>query len=453
MPALLQAMAATLRVHPLQAVTFHDLGPLRVGHLSRAAGLAGSDAVIVRAVDDPSALLLVGDIYALRAPLADSDCSRDAVIWQRQLMRELRVRGVEALRSLDGDYQLVYWNAETQTATVAADRFCSWPLYWAAPHAGAAFACGVRGVLAAPGVASEPDLDAIREAVSFGGYRLGDRTNIRAVKMLPVGTALTLSQGAAAPRTYWTWHDLASTPRPTSADAAEEASTLWRRAIKRRRIATTRSGQTLSGGRDSRAILGEATREGSTWTAITYGLPGSDDVRFAKRAARAAGAEWLFSPLYRRGDPDWLELRTRQVQDSDGLIELIDLMHLEPLAQVVQSVDELFVGTYGDFVFGTTYANVDSPDTALRAMPFSGVPIAFGGAEAAARLLSASPAGTAPGSISCGRAQVSASALTSVCGRRCLAAGASSIPRSRSRGVLRQPGCRRASCLVRNLVA
>jgi hypothetical protein len=389
-------MAATLRVHPLQQTTFHDVGPLRVGHLGRAAGIADGPGATVRDLDDTSELLIVGDVYALRAPLVDSHGSNDPVLWQRQLMRQLRARGVEALRSLDGDYQLVYWNAEAKTATVASDRFCSWPMYWAAPPAGAAFACGVRGVLAAPGVASDPDIDAIREAVSFGGYRLGDRTNIRAVKMLSVGTALTLREGAAATPRYWTWREVAGTARATSADAMAEAGSLWRRAIERRRIGNGRSGQTLSGGRDSRAILGEATRDRSTWTAITYGLPGSDDVRFAERAARAAGAEWLFSPLYRRGDPDWLETRTRQVQDSDGLIELVDLMHLEPLDRIVQSVDELFVGTYGDFVFGTTYANVHSADMALHAMPFSGAPIAFDGAEAVRRLLSLSPAGTSP---------------------------------------------------------
>jgi hypothetical protein len=390
------AMAASLRVHPLQQATFHDVGPLRVGHLGRAAGVADDARVPVRDVDDASELLIVGDVYARRAPLIGSDGLIDPVLWQRQLMRQLRDRGVEALRCLDGDFQLVYWDAAAKTATVASDRFCSWPMYWAAPPAGAAFACGVRGVLAAPGVASDPDIDAIREAVSFGGYRLGDRTNIRAVKMLPVGTALTLRKGAASTRTYWTWRDVAGSPRVTTPDAIAEASALWRRAIKRRRIGKGRSGQTLSGGRDSRAILGEATREPSAWSAITYGIPGSDDVRFAERAARAAGAEWFFSPLYRRGDPDWLETRTRQVQDSDGLIELIDLMHLEPLDRVVQSVDELFVGTYGDFVFGTTYANVDSADGALRAMPFSGAPIAFDGAEAAQRLLSAAPAGATP---------------------------------------------------------
>jgi hypothetical protein len=394
-PSIVPVMAATLRVHPLQQATFHDIGPLRVGHLSRAAGLADDQGTVLHTADERSELLIVGDVYALRAPLVDADPRGDALLWLRQVMRELRARGVEALCSLDGDYQLVYWDADARTATIASDRFCSWPMYWAAPRAGAAFACGVRGVLAAPGVERDPDIDAIREAVSFGGYRLGDRTNIRAVKMLSVGTALTLRDGAATTQRYWDWRAGATTPAAASSpDAIAEVSSLWRRAIRRRRLSIGRCGQTLSGGRDSRAILGEATRDRSAWTAITYGLPGSDDVRFAERAAQAAGTEWLFSPLYRRGDLDWLETRTRQVQDSDGLIELIDLMHLEPLDQIVRSVDELFVGTYGDFVCGTTYAHVDSSDAALAAMPFSGAPIAFDGVEAAARLLSASAAGT-----------------------------------------------------------
>jgi hypothetical protein len=146
----------------------------------------------------------------------------------------------------------------------------------------------------------------------------------------------------------------------------------------------------LSGGRDSRAILGEATLTASPWTAITYGLPGSDDVRYGECAARAAGASWSFVPLYRR-DPDWLQLRTSQIQHTDGLIDLIDLMHLEPLDVITQSVDDLAVGACGDFVCGTTYAHVREPDEALRAMPYSGVPIALDPRAAVERLFAASP--------------------------------------------------------------
>ena len=39
--------------------------------------------------------------------------------------------------------------------------------------------------LMAPGIDTRPDTDAIREAVTFGGYRLGSRTNVRGVEMLP----------------------------------------------------------------------------------------------------------------------------------------------------------------------------------------------------------------------------------------------------------------------------
>jgi hypothetical protein len=390
-PSVLRVMAAALTVDARQRARFHQVGPVRVGYLSCVADQGAPGPVPVVSGDGTCALLVAGDVYALGHPIGGGESPAEQPDWQRPFLEHLRGHGADALTSLDGDFQLAFWNGVTRTALIASDRFASRPVYWGSSPAGIAFACGVRGVLAAPGVSRDPDVEAIREAVTFGGYRLGERTNIAAVKMLSVGMALTLSAGAATTRRYWSWSEAAASAPAWDEDAMmEHATFLWRRASKRRQATVGRAGQTLSGGRDSRAILGEAAITSSRWTAITYGLAGSDDVRFGECAARAAGVSWTFVPLYRR-DPDWLQLRTDQIQHTDGLIDLIDLMHLEPLDVITRSVDELTVGTCGDFVCGTTYAHVHEPDEALRAMPYSGVAIALDPVEAVERLFATSP--------------------------------------------------------------
>jgi asparagine synthetase B (glutamine-hydrolysing) len=392
-PSVLRAMAATLAVDLRQRAFFDRVGPVQVGWLSSVAERdSARPPVTAASADGACALFLSGEIYAIRGPIGSGEAPHERRDWQLALIDELRRRGADALVALDGDFQLVFFDGSSRTALVASDRFASCPLYWGTSPTGTAFAHGVRGVLAAPGVACEPDVEALREAVTFGGYRLGDRTNIAAVKMLPVGTALTVTNDVAATRRYWSWSDvpLGSSSSTSTTDVIEQATLLWRRACKRRRAIAGRAGQTLSGGRDSRAVLGEAAVNQSPWAAITYGLPGSDDVRFGEYAARAAGASWTFVPLYRR-EPDWLELRTNQIQHTDGLIDLIDLMHLEPIDVITQSVDDLTVGTCGDFVCGTTYADVRDREQLLRAMPYSGAPVALDPGDAADRLFEASP--------------------------------------------------------------
>jgi hypothetical protein len=126
---------------------------------------------------------------------------------------------------------------------------------------------------------------------------------------------------------------------------------------------------TLSGGLDSRAILAEASRQTADISAVTYGVAQSDDVRFARRAARAAGASWELIPLYR---PGWFEARLDHVLDTDGLINLVDLMHLEAAPWIGQRMDVCLHGFIGDVVSGGTYSDVNGIEAVLSSLPYYG---------------------------------------------------------------------------------
>src|SRR5262249_33216423 len=242
--------------------------------------------------------------------------------FRQRLLDAVVTRGIDAVASLDGRYQIVLFDAVDGTVTVVIDRFGGLPIYWAASTAGTAFAGGVRGVLMAPGVDRDPDPDAIREAVTFGGFRLGPRTNVRSVQRLRGGSMLVIEDRVSV-RDYWTWPAPAAEGDDRSTnDLIAEARSLWHRAIGVLLAHTQRAGQTLSGGLDSRAILAEAAGRAPSWTALTYGIAECDDARYAQRAASVAGATWVFYPLYQGASPDWLERRTAFVQETDGLVQL-----------------------------------------------------------------------------------------------------------------------------------
>lgn len=329
-------------------------------------------------------LWMAGEVFAGTAG-ADVAASR-TLTFRRTLLDALLNDGPQAIADVDGEYQIVLWDAHARRLTLLNDRFGGLPLYWARSAAGFAFAGGVRGVLMAPGVPADPDPDALREAVTFGGFRLADRTNIAAVKMLPGASILVVEGGVTQLRRRWSWRDI----RPVAADPlpalVERVHGLWQQAIGRRLAGASRPGQTLSGGLDSRAILAEAAPRAPRWTAITYGVADCDDARWARQAAAVAGAEWIFHLLYSGRDPDWLQRRTDAIQATDGLIDLVDLMHVEALPLQVQSMDVHLSGYIGDAVIGPTFNAVTTAQDVVIHLPWYAHRLALPWQDALARV-------------------------------------------------------------------
>jgi asparagine synthase (glutamine-hydrolysing) len=181
---------------------------------------------------------------------------------------------------------------------------------------------------------------------------------------------------------YWTWSELRDGDATDPRALMEDLRSAWAAAVRKRLDGSQTPGLTLSGGLDSRAILAEATRQGRTMRALTYGVPHSDDVTIAARAARAAGAPCELYPLYADG---WLERRTNRILETDGLMDLVDLMHTEPFDRMPASFDVYLSGYVGDAVAGSTLFFVDRPEDLLASMPYYGGTLALSHSDALAK--------------------------------------------------------------------
>jgi len=370
--SVLHAMAEALRVVADEEVTLSSLGTVGVGVLERRA--AGEYSAAPACGPDGSYLWMSGEAFDWPSHGGiHSAAESRTVAFRLRLLQAISNSGPEAIADLDGEYQIAIWNPHHRSLTLMNDRFGALPLYIGASRHGTAFGGGVRGVLMAPGIELQPDTDAIREAVSFGGYRLGDRTNIRDVKMVPPATAVTLTADRVTKRRYWTWSALRDGDATDQGALLEEARASWAAAIAKRLDGSRRPGLTLSGGLDSRAILAEALRHRSL-TALTYGVPHADDVRIAERAARAAGARWEFFPLY---DEGWLERRSSHILETDGLMDLVDLMHAETLGRLQPAFDVYLSGYIGDAVAGSTWHFDEQPHDLLAKLPYYGGTLAI----------------------------------------------------------------------------
>ncbi len=216
------------------------------------------DTVWAPAQQGPFKLWMVGEVFCgERTDVADPEASRTRA-FRESLLAEVLDGGLDVLRNLDGEFWVALWDSRERVLQIANDRFGGLPLYYGESTEGAAFAGGVRGVLMAPKIDSKPDPDAIREAVTFGGFRLGGRANVAAVGMLPVGSVVTLAGATLRQKRYWSFKDIPRVSERPRTELIEQAGELWTQAIERRLRGSGCFGQTLSGGLDSRAILAEA---------------------------------------------------------------------------------------------------------------------------------------------------------------------------------------------------
>jgi hypothetical protein len=342
-----------------------------IGTLGLASyGDGPSNAEPARAGDRYS-LWMVGEAFEWPSGGGTSATQSQMLAFRQRLLAAYLDRGPAALRDLDGEYHVAIWDRSARRLAIFNDRFGALPLYWTCTPAGVAFAGGVRGVLLAPGVRIEPDTDAITEAVTFGGFRLGTRTNVRDVSMLPGSSVLSADGARAGVSRYWSWSEIPAGSRRPIDDVVSELRHEWTRAVSARLEGAVRPGLTLSGGLDSRAILAESVRHGRIH-AVTYGVPESDDVRIARRAARAAGAEWTLHPLYDGSNPGWLDRRVAHIQATDGLVDLVDLMHVEAIDDLCAHADLNLSGYIGDAVTGPTFNDVSTPEAVVLALPYYG---------------------------------------------------------------------------------
>ena len=332
---------------------------------------AGDEEAFVPAVEGGHLLWMVGEIFDWPAfpDVTAANCRRRAA--RERLLGALLQHGPEALADVDGEYLVAHWDGQSRTLNVITDRFGSVPAFYGRSGDGTALATSARAVAVAPGISPDPDDTAIRQAVTFGGFRLGARTLLRSVSLQTPGTVVTATESSATTRRYWCWPADVDPRRSDVHEAAGELHRIWQRAIDRRLVGAERPGLHLSGGLDSRAILAALVERQQRPQTITFGTPHSEEVRCAAAVAKAARVPWHLVTVYGERD-DWLSRREEWIYHTDGLIDLADLRHVESLDRQADTMDVHLSGYFGDLLLGERYNSLATMDEAMFALPYYG---------------------------------------------------------------------------------
>ena len=250
---------------------------------------------------------------------------------------------------LNGAFLIAIRDSRSAKLILVNDRLGLYPVYYAETRGGLLFGSGLRALLGEAGIRRQIDAVAVAEFLTFD-HPLGARSFLKDVHLLPQGTILTSRDGNIRLRSYWQPRFPRTYPVRKDADYSDELIALLRQAVRRQGLAGRPGAILLSGGLDSRSILAAlAENPGDGLTSITWGIPGSDDERYARESARLAGTPHHSIPL----SPDWLSHLARKGAGlTGGLGNLLNLHALAVAEPAGALAPILYKGFLGDAMFG-----------------------------------------------------------------------------------------------------
>jgi asparagine synthase (glutamine-hydrolysing) len=200
--------------------------------------------------------------------------------------------GHRFLEHLNGVFAIALWDAGTQTALLARDKFGVKPLYtWRGSGGEVRFASEIRALLADAAVSRTVDLKAVDRFLTFRFFPAPD-TPLRDVRKVEPGMALTIKDGVVRERPFG--NEVVELRTESRADLVAAYSEEFERAVVRQMMSDRPIGVMLSGGVDSGAITAVLARHSPRVRTFTVGFaddPDSDETALARKTAQLFGAE------------------------------------------------------------------------------------------------------------------------------------------------------------------
>lgn len=225
------------------------------------------------------------DTAALRRELLDAGYHFETDSDAELLLHGFAAQGPAFLSRLNGKFAAAIVDSRHRRLTLINDRFGMKPLYYAATVDGLLFASEIKSLLADRQSPRQLNLRGLAQFFSFGQL-FGQDTFIAGIEGLPPAACLTYDArtGDTHVERYW---QPASAPPAVRTDTAwlDEVDSRFAAAVDRQTRDTDGLGISLSGGLDSRLILGLVDHARVPVTSLSLGMAGSLDHRCAEQMA------------------------------------------------------------------------------------------------------------------------------------------------------------------------
>ena len=225
-------------------------------------------------------------------------------------------RPADFFQKIDGSFNAAIFNIESREATIFNDHFGHRQLYYYEDPEIFLFSTEYKAFLSYEKFPRDLDHKGVADYFNFG-YLLGDKTFFRDVRILRGGHIVTFKNGGISLKQYWDYRFPDESNQPIQ-ELIEEVDALYPSIIKKQTAGAKNVLIPLSGGLDSRFILGHAVRAGIEPHVFTHGRAGCIDSRIAGQVSKKlALRNFGFIEI----DPDWLaSCCERYVYLSDGMI-------------------------------------------------------------------------------------------------------------------------------------
>ncbi len=312
-------------------------------HIKSSQGFAYSDDTFDVLVD--GIILAVGYEY---------DFGNDFAV--QELLRLYNEKGTDIANEIEGEFNLLVINKKTRTLFYLNDRYGLRPQFWGSDSNAIYF--GIEGKQVCAGLGfREFDNNYVGNYLSYGRGIVGDYTLFKGVRMIPSATLFEVDEKGATTRVYWRTYYSA---QPFTKGKSEKIAGLLLAAIRRRFSDDVNYGITLSGGLDSRLVAaGIAKILDQPFTSVTFGLLGSDEVRFARETAAILGTSEMIIPL---GPADFISNALPGCRFSEGLDLFVQSYGIDVYSRMAEKVQTGTTGLALDLTLGGSYIDESLTD-------------------------------------------------------------------------------------------
>lgn len=264
------------------------------------------------------------------------------------ILKLIDTYGIDIVKKLNGSFTLALWDFRERQLTIANDRCGLRPLYYLKQEDLLLFASEMKSILTLPQVRREIDLQGMTEFFSFG-FVMQDRTLFKQIKVLQPASILVFQDGTLQTRSYWSLNLKEDAGKFDEKGSLERAHFLLKQALLRQLKDDLPKVLSLSGGLDSRTLLGAAVQSGYRIPSFTFGTRDCPDQKLAKAAADSLGTENRFFEL----SPDFLKIwAKRGVWLTEGMNNCVNFHGIQLTQKIRKQALVVLNGFMGGELFG-----------------------------------------------------------------------------------------------------
>jgi len=345
----LDSMLTLMRHEPWYKVERFCRAPVALGKAT--PGIINPHPQPVFNQDQSLCLVMYGEVYDYRCGLVKGLSQTDRVTKDSPpaiILELIEKKGVEIIKDLNGSFILALWDSGKKRLTIANDRFGLRPLYYYWQDDIFLFASEMKSILSNPEVKREIDPEGMAQFFTLN-FIMEDRTLLRQVKILEPASILTFENKKVNQETYWILSLQESQKGFNRKEALNRAHFLVKQAVKRQIKDEIPKILSLSGGLDSRTIIGAIAQLGYKIPTFTFGIPECPDQKLAKAIADACGVDNRFFEL----SPDYLiKWAKKGVWLTEGMSNCVNFHGIEFTPEIRKNAQIVLNGFGGGELFG-----------------------------------------------------------------------------------------------------